>query len=102
MAIGSRIAPELIVFGQLEDYRDRVWDGERTGSVAMIHTAGGPLDVTFRKEDDDKRPAPGTTVAVVTSAYDGQRGSSLTFVRHLMPADLDTIRAEAFHQKQAA
>lgn len=101
MAIGARISPQVIIFGTIDDYIDRVWDGERTGSKATIHVEGGPLELAFRKEDDDKRPAPGSIVALVASAYDGQRGSSLTFVRHLMPSDLDAITREAF-KKQAA
>lgn len=103
MALTARVYPTLIVFGMLDGYRDRSWDGERTGSVATIHTEGGPLEVTFRKDNDDDRPAPGRAIAIVASAYDGQRGSSLTFERHLLPADLESIDREAFKpQKQAA
>lgn len=93
MAIGARISPELIVFGPVTGWREQVWNGERTGTQVEFATAGGPLNVKFRTDADAQRPNQGATVAVVATAFDGERGSSLTFERYLQPSELDAIAA---------
>lgn len=93
MAIGARITPELIVFGRVTGHRETKWDGEYTGTVIEISTPGGPVSVKFRKDADAQRPNRDTQVAVVVSAFDGERGSSLSFERYVQAADLDQIAA---------
>jgi hypothetical protein len=93
MAIGARITPELIVFGPVTGWRERTWEGQYRGTTVEVATAGGPLNVSFRADADAQRPNQGSTVALVVSAFDGERGSSLTFERYLQPGELDAIAA---------
>ncbi|SEH83977.1 MULTISPECIES: hypothetical protein [unclassified Leifsonia] len=93
MAIGARITPELIIFGRVSGHRETKWDGEYTGTVVEVSTPGGPVSVKFRKDADAQRPNRDAIVAVVATAFDGERGSSLTFERYLQPGDLEAIAA---------
>lgn len=101
MTLIGRQNPELLIVGIVGPYIDRAWDGTRTGSRTNVETVGGPLEVRFRAEDDDKRPAPGSPVAIVVTPYENGNGASLTFARHVMPSDLQAIERDVF-KKQAA
>lgn len=95
MAIGARVSPEVIVFGTVMNWRSNTWEGEYRGTRVTIDTAGGPLVVSYRAESDGERPPIGADVAVVASAFDGARGSSLSFERELSHGDLDLIASRA-------
>lgn len=101
MAIGARITPELIVFGHVARLDRQEYDGKYTGTRVTIETDGGPLQVKWRADADNVRPEVGNVVAVLTSAFDGERGSSLTFERFLNGGDLDAI-AKSFQPAQKA
>jgi len=93
MAIGARISPELIVHGRVVSTKKKEFDGTYTGTAVEIDTPGGPLVVSWRPTADDARPEIGRTLVVVASAYDGARGSSLTFERYLLKDQLEAIAA---------
>jgi hypothetical protein len=93
MAIGARISPELLVHGRVAELRKKEFDGEYTGTAVTIDTIGGPLVVSWRPNADDQRPAVGRELVVVASAYDGARGSSLTFERYLQKDQLEAVAA---------
>lgn len=95
MAIGARTYPELIVVGEVRGSRAKTWEGERTGTRVEIGTNGGPLEVTYRTDADGLVPSLGEMVAIVVGAFDGQRGSSLTYERNLTHGDLDLIAQQA-------
>lgn len=91
MAIGARTSPELIVSGTVTGARRNEWQGEYRGERVTIDTAGGPLVVGYGKDVAGMVPPLGTYAAIVVSAYDGARGSSLSFERIVSGHELDAI-----------
>lgn len=102
MPIGARITPELIVFGLVTRLDRQEFDGKYSGTRVTIETDGGPLTVKFRPDADAARPEQAQTIAVLATAFDGERGSSLTFERYLNGSDLDAIAKSFQPQGKAA
>lgn len=95
MAIGARVSPELVVHGMVTGIRTSTWEGEDRGNRVTIDTDGGPLVVGFSVDQRPALPSPGSEIALVVSVYDGQRGSSLSYVRNLQSHDLDALALKA-------
>lgn len=93
MAIGARTAPEVVVIGPVQGTRVKKWEGERTGTSVEVGTEGGPLVVGYRVANDRDVPGVGEVIAVWASAFDGERGSSLTYERPLSPGDVDELHS---------
>jgi hypothetical protein len=101
MSLAARITPQVIAHGLVTRLEPKEYDGKYTGTAVQLETDGGPLLVKFRADADASRPAIGATVALLTEAYDGERGSTLTFVRYITADDLGRLEA-TFRPAKAA